>query len=129
VTHNETPDLGSPLRVTRSQSDYATVIAPVGEIDISTIGLLNVEIAAATGTPERPLVVDLNGVSFMDSTGLRTLVEAANGAAQRAQAFAVFRVPPAVKRVLQITKLEAHFHEVADLEPATLTAIRSSASA
>ena len=128
MTHEETSDTGSPLRVARSQSDYATVLAPIGEIDISTIGLLNVELAAATSTPERALVVDLEGVSFMDSTGLRTLVEAASGAAQRAQAFAVFRVPPAVKRVLQITKLETHFHEVPDLEPATLTAIRSAAN-
>jgi anti-sigma B factor antagonist len=112
--------------VTRSQSDHATVVAPVGEIDISTIELLNAELAIGADRPERPLVLDLGGVSFMDSTGLRTLVHAANAAAQRPQAFAVFRVPPAVKRVLEVTKLDTHFREVADLEPATLAAITAS---
>jgi anti-anti-sigma factor len=114
------------LSVGHSRDEHGTVVAVVGEIDISTVELLNRELAVAADADAGPLIVDLGGVVFMDSTGLRTLVEAADGAERRSQGFALYRVPMAVGRVLQVTKLDARFHEVPDLEPATLAAIRTS---
>ncbi|HLH13604.1 MAG TPA: STAS domain-containing protein [Solirubrobacteraceae bacterium] len=48
-----------------------------GELDLSTISLLaeHVESQLAGGSPPVAFVLDLGGVTFMDSSGLRTLIE------------------------------------------------------
>jgi anti-sigma B factor antagonist len=63
----------------RREQGYAVVTA-AGEIDISTVTRLRERLfeLAASG---RPLVVDLDQVSFIDSAGLGALVGTANRAA------------------------------------------------
>ncbi|HEX4942238.1 MAG TPA: STAS domain-containing protein [Actinomycetota bacterium] len=47
-----------------------------GELDMATAGeLSNVLLTAATG--DEPIVLDLSGVKFMDSSGLRVILEGA----------------------------------------------------
>jgi anti-anti-sigma factor len=46
------------------------VIAPVGEIDMDSGGLLFEALTAAISTGESRLVIDLGQVTFMDSTAL-----------------------------------------------------------
>lgn len=71
-----------------------------GELDMATAGGLTELLAASGG--EAPLVLDLSGVSFMDSSGLRALLEGArlpNGSGP-----VVIQDPsPQVRRVLEIT--------------------------
>lgn len=81
------------------------VVAPFGEHDLATADAIREEIAA---DPGRPLVVDLSGVSFLDSSVLGVLVEAQRQAADRRRGFAIVLGPePAetVRRVLEITGL------------------------
>jgi anti-anti-sigma factor len=52
------------------------LIAPAGELDISSVRALGAELAQAAGDATRPLVVDLSGVSFMDSSALGPVVRA-----------------------------------------------------
>ena len=52
------------------------VISPVGEIDIVTGGLFLEALIAAISTGESRLIVDLNQVPFMDSTGLTIFLSA-----------------------------------------------------
>lgn len=113
------------LRVTCRSLEGATVITPVGEIDISTIELVRgpLTIAVRDGLPEAPVVIDLSGVSFMDSTGLRTIVDASDSARSRHQRLVLFGVPRPVERVLEVTKLDTRFPRIADLESATLAAL------
>jgi len=44
-----------------------------GELDLATAGQLE---AALEAPAEQPVVVDLRGLTFMDSTGVRTLLQA-----------------------------------------------------
>ncbi len=46
-----------------------------GELDLATAGRLEAALAEAGG----PVVLDLTGLTFMDSTGVRMLLEAAEG--------------------------------------------------
>jgi anti-sigma B factor antagonist len=54
-------------------------IAVRGELDLATAGQLEEAIARADG---RPLLVDLRGLSFMDSTGVRILLQASDDASR-----------------------------------------------
>ena len=53
----------------------ATVIAPEGEVDIARIPDFRAVLADAARAGAERVVVDLGGVSFIDSTGLGSLIE------------------------------------------------------
>jgi anti-sigma B factor antagonist len=73
--------MGDPLTIeVRHDQDYMIVTA-TGEIDISTVSQMR-ECLFGLAASGRPLVVDLDQVSFIDSTGLAALV----GTAKRATA-------------------------------------------
>src|SRR4051794_32243135 len=59
--------------------DDRAVLRVAGEVDLLTAPQLGEALAAALA-PGRVVVADLAGVTFMDSTGLRTLLEAHRGA-------------------------------------------------
>jgi anti-anti-sigma factor len=63
------------LRIDIGQRDGATVLSVEGEIDLATASMLDEQITAAiaAGTNET-VIVDLDQVSFMDSTGLQVLL-------------------------------------------------------
>jgi anti-anti-sigma factor len=50
-----------------------------GELDLATAGRLQAALDAANA---HPVVVDLRGLTFMDSTGVRTLLQASDDAAR-----------------------------------------------
>ena len=53
----------------------ATVIAPEGEVDVARIADFRAGLAGAVRAGAPRVVVDLGDVSFIDSTGLGSLVE------------------------------------------------------
>ena len=63
-----------PFEIELIQRDDALVLVVKGEIDIATAPLLEQRLteAEAVGTPT--VIIDLDRVSFMDSTGLQVLV-------------------------------------------------------
>jgi anti-sigma B factor antagonist len=66
----------TPFSLTVKQLGRATVIAVRGEMDLATVPDLELAIDAAIERPLLLLVLDLEGVTFMDSTGLACLVRA-----------------------------------------------------
>ncbi|MCS7477415.1 STAS domain-containing protein [Umezawaea endophytica] len=61
------------LRVHHQEARGAVVVAVVGDVDMNTVPELEDRLVAV-GRPEVPLVLDLTGVTFLDSTGLSALV-------------------------------------------------------
>ena len=68
-------DLGPEFAVARRRAGDAVVVMPEGEIDLATIDVLQAELDAAAGESER-VVLDLRGVTFIDSAGVRLVLEA-----------------------------------------------------
>ena len=60
-----------------SSQDGFTVAAVEGEIDISNSIELETELSHAVPNDVRGLVLDLSGVDFIDSSGIRTLFDLA----------------------------------------------------
>ena len=91
------------LRVVRSEARLH--LAPSGELDIATAPQLEQAISAATAEPVSELVLDLRELTFMDSTGLRTLAQANVKAEQSGTALSIWRGPRQIERVLEISGL------------------------
>ena len=57
-------------------SDHTHVVTPVGEVDVLTASQLGRCLLGLVEQGKRELVVDLSGVTFMDSTGIGVLLNA-----------------------------------------------------
>jgi anti-sigma B factor antagonist len=76
--------MGDELSVTVSRERGVNIAAIAGAIDISTVAALR-ERLFGLADDGQPLIVDLNQVTFIDSTGLGVLI----GAARRADVHGV----------------------------------------
>jgi anti-anti-sigma factor len=75
-----------------------------GELDLSSVPVLAQHIEGQIGGDSKALTLDLSGVTFMDSSGLRLLIEL-NERAQR-DGWSLSLIPPeheAAKLVLRMT--------------------------
>jgi anti-sigma B factor antagonist len=78
-------------------------IAPSGELDIATAPELEQAIAEATAQPGARLVLDLRLLTFMDSTGLRTLAQTNARAVEDGFYLEIVRGSRQIERVLEIS--------------------------
>ncbi len=101
------------FRATADQRDDAVVIVAEGELDLVGGPRL---ISAIPEAGEGPVILDLGSVAFMDSSGLRALLEARQACADAGRPFALARPSDAVRRVLELVDLAREF-EVLDAPP------------
>jgi anti-anti-sigma factor len=84
----------------------AVVVAPYGELDLRTVSVLRDELTAQpTGVP---LVLDLRGVTFMDSAGLALMVEQQRRAGAEGVDFRVAPGPEMVQKLFEVTGVARH---------------------
>jgi anti-sigma B factor antagonist len=96
---------GEQLRVEVHRSADHVVLALNGELDLASAQLLQREVESAEIAAAPRLVLDLEGLDFIDSSGLRVLLSAYERARERGQEFAVTRGSPQVQRLLAITRV------------------------
>lgn len=82
-----------------------SVVAPVGELDLLTVDELEGAMQQALDRGCRHLVLDLRGLSFMDSQGLHLVMRWNSYAEQSGFAFGVIQGGPAVRRLFEIVGL------------------------
>jgi len=88
--------------VTAEPLDDACLIRAVGEIDMSTVSALRRELdRAAERVPT--VLLDLSGVTFMDSTGLHLLLEASQSSAADGWGFVLLRSSAVVQRLIEVS--------------------------
>lgn len=89
--------------------DRATTVKIRGEVDLATARKL--ETTVRTVLDDAPLGVDLDlqNLTFIDSSGLRSLVAIAQVATARGVPLALQNVPRHAQRVLELTGLDAWF--------------------
>ncbi len=63
-----------PFEIDIIERDDAIVLVVAGEIDIATAPVLEQRLTEAEASSTKTVIVDLDRVSFMDSTGLQVLV-------------------------------------------------------
>lgn len=82
-------------------------IAVEGEVDLATVEELEAAIDQIFADDAHPLVVDLRGSSFMDSTGLKALVMANRKFDESGRSFAVAVSGGPVARLIDLSGVES----------------------
>ena len=85
------------------------VVTPTGELEMTTAPPLDDELRALRKRGCAHIVVDLRGVTFMDSAGLRVLLSLRNDARRDGFALTLVRGPREVHRVFELTATQGLF--------------------
>lgn len=93
------------------------IVTLSGEIDLETSPQAR-KILLDTVDQSTKLFIDMASVTYIDSSGIATLVEAFQRAKKKGAALAFICLNPAVVRVLALARLEKVFTIHADLESA-----------
>jgi anti-anti-sigma factor len=95
-----------PLTIRSSRQQDEHVVALYGELDIGCVEVVQDEMRQVEQTDASRIIVDLSGLDFMDSTGLRTMLQIDARSRANGDRVAFLRGGTAVQRLLQITGLE-----------------------
>ncbi len=85
-----------------------------GELDLSTVEKVEDELRRVEERAGKLLILDLSGLTFLDSTGLRLMVTADQRARKAGRRLAIVKGPETVHRVFTITKLDERLEMVDD---------------
>ena len=96
--------LPEPFRCEVTRDADLARLQVLGELDLQTVPRLEAEIAAVRAGGVKRVIIDLRGLEFMDSTGLRCLLECDAEARQDGFSLALVPGPPAVQRVFEVTQ-------------------------
>jgi anti-anti-sigma factor len=97
------------------QESAATVVRLAGELDLSETTRFEGEILEVEGANPAVLVLDLRELRFMDSSGLRLILDADMRARRDARRLVIVQGPEAVHRVFMIALLDKRLELVPDL--------------
>jgi anti-sigma B factor antagonist len=86
----------------------AACVRPNGDLDLDTVHRVEAALMDLREEGCRNLVLDLRGLTFMDSTGLRLVIRCHTAAREQGFGFAVVPGPEVVQRVFQLTGMDAH---------------------
>ena len=98
---------GFDLHVERRGS--AAILRLSGELDITGADRLETRIKELADDSPDIVVIDLRKVSFMDSTGLRSLLRARALGSEEGWSLTLIRGPKPVHRVLELTRMDEVF--------------------
>ena len=93
------------FEVTVSTEDGVRVVAVSGELDLDTMGELNAALAADDGVVATT-VLDLRGLTFIDSSGVSGILTAARSARDAGGRLACVPGPPSIRRVFELTGVD-----------------------
>ena len=99
---------------TENGPDETVRLSLTGELDISSAPRLEDELVQVEAACPPAIMLDLRGLEFMDSTGLRTIVAADARAREQGRRLTIVRGPDAVQRIFSVTKLDERLEIVDD---------------
>lgn len=97
-------DTGDLFEMVEREDETTTVLTLSGELDFGTVGQVQARLAELCDQG-RPARLDLDRLTFMDSTGIRLVLVACEDAERRGWSFAVTRGSERVRRVLEAAQV------------------------
>ncbi len=107
------------MQIGEERQPGALVIAPTGRLDSVSSSALEQLVASRLDAGERRVVIDLAGVEYISSAGLRVLLMAAKRLKQPPAALVLCGLGPSVRTVLEL----AGFLPLFAIEPARAEAL------
>ncbi len=129
MSSNETHPAGGMVTVSSRRLEYAdarllpegrateggVVILLRGELDLATASVVDDELRRAEISQEL-ILLDLRELSFMDSTGLRTVIEADRRVRAQGGSLVILQGSPQVRRLFELAGVANHLDVVDDLD-------------
>ena len=109
--------LPDPFRCETGRDGDRAWVRPIGELDLDTAPLLDERLAAARADGAAHVVLDMRGLTFMDSTGLRLVIRWDTAGREEGFEFAIVPGAEVVQRVFRLTGMDEHLR-VAEPPPA-----------
>jgi anti-sigma B factor antagonist len=106
--------MSSPFDVTIKEQGNAVHVSLSGELDISSAPRLQDDLARVEAGEPATIVLDLSGLDFMDSTGLRLLIGADSRAREAGRRLVLIQGNEMVQRVLRVTRLDERLEIVSE---------------
>lgn len=94
---------------TRQADNGVTVVAPTGRLDVAGAPILKEAISEAARSQSPRIVIDLEGVSFVDSTGLGSVISALKQIRSKEGELRLAAPNQQVRVVLELTTLDRVF--------------------
>lgn len=91
------------IDITERNEDGLTVIEPRGKIDTLTAKAFEAHLKRHIDEGTGPVVIDMSGVDYVSSFGLRSLLVAAKQLAPAGRKYVLFALQPPVHDVLRIS--------------------------
>ncbi len=104
------------LLIDVSDEGERIVFRLAGELDLASVPTLEHAVENATLEHATEIVLDLRGLEFIDSTGLRAILLQDKRSAERGQTFALVRGSEQVQRLMDVTHVDEHLKIVASPE-------------
>jgi len=106
------------IRQERDTPAGVEVVAPRGEIDISNVEIMDQVLGEVVEQQPRCLVVDLSGVTYMDSAAISSLLRAGQKAAQKQARLVLVGGSPFTRRLIRMTGIDRLYAHVETLAAA-----------
>jgi anti-sigma B factor antagonist len=116
---------GSSLRTEFIPGDGVLVLE--GELDVGTVTQLDGALANAAAATDGTLTIDASRVDFLDSVGLRSILNVTADLSKVGRAMAIVCTPGPVRRLIELTALTGHL-ALYDSRAAVIAAPPSDAS-
>ena len=94
------------LETTVRQCDVGPVLAVSGEIDVYTAPMFKQAVVGLVTEGIKHLIIDMNGVTYMDSSGFGALLGATKRLRPEGGALHLVGAKPTVERMLHLTRLD-----------------------
>lgn len=98
------------MNVQREDHGEGVVLIVDGQVDMHTSPELRRHLRTALESRNTPVVADLTNVTFIDSSGLATLIEALQGVGRYGGKLRLAGLQPAVKNLFRLSNLTSIFH-------------------
>ena len=92
------------VKTTQTQPGVIAIIVQ-GSLDSETYDLLDQEITRALGEPLKALVLDMQGVDFITSAGVGTIMKAKTSLVKKKADLAMLHLQPQVQKVFEIIRV------------------------
>ena len=101
---------GEPAFPAGTEPGQSVTVAVIGELDIATVPRFSARMGELARRGHlREVVMDLSGLTFVDASGLRALVELRSRLEQQHAGLVLDGVPPQMGRLLRIIGPVRHF--------------------
>lgn len=106
------------ISVSSTPADSIPIVTVSGEVDVYSAPALKDKVVELVGSGHQTLIVDLGGVTFLDSTGLGVLVEARTATAEAGGLLPVVCTQQRILKLFTITGLDGVFSIHASVDDA-----------